>query len=118
MKYLLLAMMVLLSVPNATSAQERGQAMDAGSLLEACTRPDAAWISFCNGYMQAVHDAYYDGLDGRMTPICAPPGTTRAMLADTFARSATAMLREEPSLASAHGVSVAYAIFKRAFPCR
>jgi hypothetical protein len=38
----------------------------------ACARPDESWISFCNGYIQAVIDGIRK--DDR---ICLPSGTTR-----------------------------------------
>src|SRR5690554_5225236 len=53
-----------------SSMQMRGSAFS-----EACTRADESWISFCNGYVQAVTDSLREE-DG----ICIPSGTSRTEL--------------------------------------
>jgi|SRR5690606_17852329 len=56
------------AVANTESIQ-----LDGDQFSSACTRPDPAWINFCNGYVQAVVDSIREG-DG----VCLPPGVTRA----------------------------------------
>ena len=56
------------AMANAASMQ-----LDGNQFSSVCTRPDEAWISFCNGYVQAVVDSLRES-DG----VCLPPGVTRA----------------------------------------
>ncbi len=46
--------------------------MTGEAFSDACTRPSESWISFCNGYVQAVVDSIRPSAG-----VCIPPGTTR-----------------------------------------
>ncbi|MFN3276554.1 MAG: Rap1a/Tai family immunity protein [Paracoccus sp. (in: a-proteobacteria)] len=63
------------------------QNMSAASVLISCGTPEESWISFCNGYTQAV----YDSASAMGVEICPPPGITRAALADTAFRGLVAL---------------------------
>ena len=86
--------------------------MAAGTLLDACTRANESWISFCNGFFQAIHDV--GALDGR---VCIPEGTTRTDLVVAFERQAVEILAASPSLASTAAVSFAALTLEAEFPC-
>lgn len=61
---------VVFSIP--TFAIEPTMQMNGASFSNTCTRADESWVSFCNGYVQAVIDSIRE--DDR---ICLPKGTTR-----------------------------------------
>ena len=100
---------MFLAAPPA-GAQEA--VMTAGDLLDACTRADESWISFCNGFFQAVHDV--SALDGR---VCVPVGTTRTDLVLAFERQAAKALAASPPLTSKAAVSFAALLLEAEFPC-
>ena len=83
-----------------------------GELYDACTRPDQAWISFCDGYIQAIYDALHQGASGNLPAICADSGVTRTQLGDIF-------INEPPGAQeqSRHAASYVYSLFVDAFPC-
>lgn len=49
--------------------------MNGASFSDACARTDEAWVSFCNGYIQAVVDSLRVNDE-----VCLPSGTTRTEL--------------------------------------
>lgn len=63
---------ILLSNPALANSNMQ---MTGASFSDACTRIDEAWVSFCNGYIQAVVDSLKEN-DG----VCLPNGTTRTGL--------------------------------------
>lgn len=83
-----------------------------GELYDACTRPDQAWISFCDGYMQAIYDALHQGAGGNLPAVCVDSGVTRTQLGDIF-------INQSPSAQeqSQHAASYVYNLFVDAFPC-
>ena len=83
-----------------------------GELYDACTRPDQAWISFCDGYMQAIYDALHQGAGGNLPAICVDSGVIRTQLGDIF-------INQSPSAQeqSQHAASYVYNLFVDAFPC-
>lgn len=54
------------------------------SFLNACTKQNESWISFCNGYIQAVVDSIPSNSD-----ICIPNGTTRTEMVTIAQRGIT-----------------------------
>lgn len=109
MKTHLAALAILTASPAVASD---GPILTASGLLDACTRPTEAWISFCNGFFQAVHDI--GAAEGR---VCIPPGTTRTDLVVTFEAEATAILKAAPSMASIGGARLAELTLEAAYPC-
>jgi len=86
--------------------------MDAQTLFEICVTPEADWIAFCAGFIQAANDqAAHSGLS------CAPTGTTRADLIDTFVGFAGEAFTSDPDLGAATGLSVAITSVADAYPC-
>lgn len=62
--------------------------LDGEGFSNACTRADEAWISFCNGYIQAVIDSIREA-DG----VCLPSGTTRTDIVAMAEREITGSSR-------------------------
>lgn len=111
-----LAMLFALLTAAPVLAQDRSMTLDARSLLDACTRPSEAWISFCHGYIQAAFDVTALRPD-TADRICAPDGTTRAAMADIFARAGTAHLAANPGLGALPAIEYAGAIITAAYNC-
>lgn len=61
------------SLPMSGGALASSNAMTGEGLLNACTRAEADWISFCNGYIQAAIDL----MELQEGSACIPEGTTR-----------------------------------------
>lgn len=74
----LLAVISLWTVVPVNAAQD-GTMTERG-LRDVCGRADPDWISFCNGYAQAIFDAYHK--PGAF--ICVAPGTSRADIAQAM----------------------------------
>lgn len=74
----------------------------------ACTRASESWVSFCNGYVQAV----IDGLR-QEDRVCFPAGTTRTEIVTVVEKEITSSteLRE----INAH--NAVRAVLFREFPC-
>jgi hypothetical protein len=77
--------------------------------VDACSRPQEAWISFCHGYVQAV----IDGVQVEGHSFCVPEGTTRAALVDLVMRQAARM----PALAELPAYALVYGVIENAYPC-
>jgi len=86
--------------------------LSAGDLYTACTTPEAAWIDFCNGYMQAASD-----LAVLTETACVPSGTTRAVLAGVFQTGAEEVLSTAPALVDEPAIDVATYVLGQAYPC-
>jgi len=84
--------------------------MTGAQFLDACTRLDHSWISFCNGYVQAV----VDGVEHPIQKHCIPTGTTRATIVDATVRR----LKATPELRKLNAASVVFVVLLRTFPCR
>lgn len=74
---------VLFSTP-AFAIDSKMQMTGAG-FSNACTRADESWISFCNGYIQAVVDGIREG-----DKVCLPNGTSRTDLVTITEKEITA----------------------------
>ncbi len=120
----LLAILYLSTGP--VFAQDRNNAINTQGLVTVCLAEMVAVENgesifdemFCHGYLQAVHDSFYDGLEGAMPrKICVPDGVTRKMLAHLFTSTALAIIKNDPEMADSHASSTAYAVFTSAYPC-
>ena len=56
MKISLSAIFLLVVVSIAPNRAMAENTMTAQNLLQVCTTTDMDWITFCNGFFQAVHD--------------------------------------------------------------
>ena len=77
--------------------------------LSVCTRADADWISFCNGYVQAI----FDGLRRPGEEICPPADLKRTMVIENVVQQLQAL----PALQAAPAASVVYDYLVVTFPC-
>ena len=98
-----------LVVPSL-AAQNSGMMLTGAEFLKACTRPDMEWISFCNGYVQAV----FDGAHGVGRGICAPSTLTRTKIVVAVVQALTA----KPALKKLNAADVVFDVLYRAFPCQ
>lgn len=98
-------------VPSPAASQN----MDVPGVIVACGTPEEAWISFCNGYVQAVYDTA--ALSG--VSICPPSGTTRAAMADTVFRFLNVMQDQAgaDALAGVPGAAAVTLALERHYPC-
>lgn len=105
------AIVAIAAAPGSVDAQN----MDVPSVVAACGTPDEAWISFCNGYVQAVYDtAILSGVS-----ICPPSGITRATMAEVVFRSLHT-LQESAGRDAMTGVPGAAAVtvtLEQHYPC-
>ena len=103
------ALATTLSSVAASAARDTEMSLTGREFLEACSKPDPEWISFCHGYVQAVYDGVtYPGED-----LCVPLGTSRAEIVGTVVRSLT----EIPSTQGANAANVVYSVLRTAYPC-
>lgn len=75
----------------------------------ACTRADESWISFCDGYIQAVIDSLGD--DDR---VCLPVGTTRADLVTLTEKEISGSSR----LRALNAHDAVRSVIRRFYPCQ
>lgn len=108
-KQLVLAVCMSAALLPTANAQGYQSARD---VLDACTRADMNWIDFCNGLMQAAHDLGV--IEGRL---CAPTGTTRTELVQTFEPLAKLTIERNPDAANGLGLTFAAALLSAAYPC-
>lgn len=94
------------------SFAESNGILSAGQLLDACTRPDMDWISFCNGFFQAAHD------NGALNDKICADGVTRTDLAVLYEKDATRLIAANKEISERSGLRVAVAIFTQAYPCK
>jgi len=76
---------VVALISNPAFAIESKMQMNGAGFSDACTRIDEAWVSFCNGYVQAVIDGMADE-----EKICLPTGTTRTDIVTITEKEITA----------------------------
>jgi hypothetical protein len=82
--------------------------MNGAAFSDACTRPNESWISFCNGYVQAVVDSLRQG-DG----VCIPTGTTRTDLVTAIERTIT----RSQQLQGMNAHDAVRVTMRQAYPC-
>jgi len=97
----------LLSIP--AYAIDSKMQMTGASFSIACTRPDESWISFCNGYIQAVIDSIRE--DDR---VCFPNGTTRTDVVTMTEKEITASRQ----LRAMNAHDAVRSVLRRFYPCR
>ncbi len=103
------ALVIAFSSVTTNAARDTEMSLTGRAFLEACSKPDPEWISFCHGYVQAVYDGVtYPGED-----LCVPLGTSRAEIVGLVVRGLTVV----PSMQGANAANVVYAVLRTAFPC-
>jgi hypothetical protein len=104
------ATFALAALPSTAAAAIDSKAqMNGAGFSDACTRPSESWVSFCNGYLQAVVDSISSSDE-----ICIPAGTTRTDLVTIAEKEITASARLKGMNAHAAVLSV----LRRQYPCR
>lgn len=83
--------------------------MNGASFADACTRADESWVSFCNGYVQAVIDSVSE--DDR---ICLPKGTTRTDVVTITEKKITA----SSQLQAMNAHDAVRSVLRRFYSCR
>jgi hypothetical protein len=96
-------------LPISASAIDSKFQMTGGSFLGACTRPDESWVSFCNGYIQAVIDGIRES-----DKVCLPNGTTRTDVVTITEREITA----SNQLRAMNAHDAVRSVLRRFYPCR
>jgi len=110
-----LAPVVVILFVGGTPGPSSAQTTSASGLLTACGTPEEAWISFCNGYVQAI----FDTANLEHTTICAPPGTTRAEMAGHVYSGLNALgaIDDGRVLADLSGAAASIMILHSRYPC-
>ena len=101
------AALALLSAP--VFAVDPKMQMNGASFSTACTRPDEIWVSFCNGYIQAVIDNIREA-----DHICLPKGTTRSDIVTVAEKEIT----ESSQLRAMNGHDAVLSVLRRFYTCR
>jgi len=83
--------------------------MTGESFSNACARADESWISFCNGYIQAV----VDGIR-KDEKICLPKGTSRTELVTITEKEITASSK----LRAMNAHDAVLTVLNRFYSCR
>ena len=104
MRWFIVAALITVSVSVKTQASEIR--LTGADFEAACSKTDPDWISFCNGYVQAIIDANTD--------ICPPSGTTRAQIVGAIHLT----LRIQPALQKLNAAQVTHAILLSRFACQ
>jgi hypothetical protein len=73
---------LLLTAP--AFAVDSGMQLDGAGFSNACTRADESWVSFCNGYIQAVIDSIREA-----DSVCLPNSKTRTDIVTTVEKEIT-----------------------------
>lgn len=106
-RVLCVTLIVLFGASSASAST-----LNAGSLREACTKPEEAWVSFCNGYAQAAVDL---ATATRLT--CIPTGTTRTQIVNAIDRAVFDQIARSEIPAEEPALSVVVAALEKAYPC-
>lgn len=109
----ILASLVALAVGSGSWPAHAQMELTGAMFLDVCTRPDFAWIGFCDGYVQAIYDAWHLGA-GPGVPTCVPPSVTRTQLVELAVNA----LQQNPEYRQEQAAIVVYAVMVTAFPCR
>lgn len=83
--------------------------LDGESFSNACTRADESWISFCNGYIQAVIDSVRDADN-----VCLPNGTTRTDIVTITERGIT----DSSQLQAMNAHDAVRTVLRRFYACK
>jgi hypothetical protein len=93
---------------NPAMANIPNMQLDGDQFSTACTRSDEAWVSFCNGYVQAVVDSLRDS-DG----VCLSPSVTRAEIIT----SVEAQITGSKKLRAMNAYDAFKMALRRSYPC-
>ena len=104
MKRLILAALTIAFVSLPAFAGSK-TTLSGADFLSACTRADLEWISFCNGYVQAIVDTDES--------LCIPAGTTRAGIVDAV----VSVFIAKPALQHSNAATAVHAILTNIFRC-
>lgn len=96
-------------ISSSAFADSSKMQMDGAGFSDACTRADESWVSFCNGYVQAVVDSIPNG-----ETICLPIGTTRTDLVTVAEKEITASRQ----LRTMNAHDAVLSVLRRYYPCR
>ncbi len=99
---------VALSWQPSARAIEPTMQMSGAGLSDVCTRPTEAWVSFCNGYIQAVIDGIRK--DDR---ICVPKYTTRTDIVEVVEREITSSSK----LKELNAKDAVMMVLRSVYPC-
>lgn len=94
---------------NSAFAVDSNMQMDGAGFSDACTRADESWVSFCNGYIQAVIDSIPND-----DKVCLPVGTTRTDLVTVAEKDITSS--RQLRTMNAHDAVIS--VLHRHYPCR
>ena len=97
----------LISIP--AFAIDSKMQMNGAVFSNACTRVDESWISFCNGYIQAVIDSIRED-----DKVCFPNGTTRTDVVTITENEITA----SSQLRAMNAHDAVRSVLRRYYPCR
>ncbi|MFZ4535933.1 Rap1a/Tai family immunity protein [Propionivibrio sp.] len=97
----------LLSIP--AFAIDSKMQLSGASFSDFCTRADESWISFCNGYIQAVIDGIRED-----DKVCFPNGTSRTDVVTITERKITA----SSQLRAMNAHDAVRLVWRRSYPCR
>ena len=97
----------LLSIP--AFAIDSKMQMTGASFSNVCTRVEESWVSFCNGYIQAIIDSIRE--DDR---VCPPNGTTRTDVVTIAEKEITA----SSQLRAMNAHDAVRSVISRFYPCR
>jgi len=104
-----LTALVCMSLASAGNAQV---AMSVEDMEHACTQPTEAWVSFCNGYAQALVDA------ATLTGVaCIPVGTTRTDIVVEIQNRTFAAIRSGNIPSDTPAFTLGLDVLKNRFPC-
>ena len=111
MKYTLSILTLVLCLGVATSgfAIDSKMQMSGAGFSNACKRADENWVSFCNGYIQAVIDSVRE--DDR---VCLPTGTTRTDVVTIMENEISA----SSQLRAMNALDAVRSVLGRFYPCR
>ena len=98
------------ALPSITAAAIDSKAqMNGAGFSDACTRPSESWVSFCNGYIQAVVDSISPSDE-----VCVPAATTRTDLVTIAEKEITASAR----LKGMNAYAAVLSVLRSQYPCR
>ena len=101
--------LAIVLVSNEVFAIDSKIQMKGDGFSKACTIPDESWVSFCNGYIQAVIDSVE-----KNDRVCPPDGTTRTELVTITEKEITA----SSQLRSMNAHDAVLTVLRRFYPCR
>jgi hypothetical protein len=75
-------------------SRAEGFALPTSSLVDACSRTEQSWMSFCDGYIQAAIDLIeFNGIE-----VCIPIGTTRNQIFEAVYPSLTKKMPDQKDI--------------------